>query len=125
MTIPDQIAALEDARFAAMLAGDIATLDRLMHPDLRYIHSAGEVDDKAAYLGSLSGGDMAYHSIQRSAVQISSTDTTAVVYARLAMEVTFMGAPRSVRSGSLAVWSQGPQGWQLLAVQSARLPEGA
>ena len=35
-SILDEIAALEDARYTAMLKGDVATLERLLHPVLVY-----------------------------------------------------------------------------------------
>jgi hypothetical protein len=51
-SILDEIAALEDARCTAMLKGDVATLERLLHPVLVYMHSTGVADSKpATYLG--------------------------------------------------------------------------
>jgi hypothetical protein len=42
----DEIKALEDRRYRAMLAGDAAALDDLCSGDLIYTHSKADYDDK-------------------------------------------------------------------------------
>ena len=49
MTDIADITRLEDERYAAMVAKDIGTLERLLHPALVYMHSSGVADDKALY----------------------------------------------------------------------------
>ena len=44
---------LEDERYAAMLAKDVAALERLLHPDLVYMHSSGIADTKASYIAGV------------------------------------------------------------------------
>jgi hypothetical protein len=46
----DEIKALEDRRYSAMLAGDTAVLDELCSDDLIYTHSKADYDDKRSYL---------------------------------------------------------------------------
>jgi ketosteroid isomerase-like protein len=46
----DEIKVLEDRRYRAMLAGDIAVLDELCSDDLIYTHSKADYDDKRSYL---------------------------------------------------------------------------
>ena len=45
-----EIKALEDRRYSAMLAGDMAVLDELCSDDLIYTHSKADHDDKRSYL---------------------------------------------------------------------------
>ena len=45
-----EIKALEDRRYRAMLAGDMAVLDELCSDDLIYTHSKADHDDKRSYL---------------------------------------------------------------------------
>ena len=45
-----EIKALEDRRYRAMLAGDMAVLDELCLDDLIYTHSKADSDDKRSYL---------------------------------------------------------------------------
>ena len=51
VAIPE-LKALEDRRYSAMLAGDMAVLDELCSDDLIYTHSKADYDDKRSYLGS-------------------------------------------------------------------------
>ena len=45
----DDILALEQRRFKAMIAGDTGELATLLHRDLKYTHSSGAVDSKDSY----------------------------------------------------------------------------
>ena len=45
-----EILALEERRYAAMLAADMGALEPLVHEDLVYTHSSGVVDGKASWL---------------------------------------------------------------------------
>ena len=46
----EEIKALEDKRYRAMIAGDVAVLDDLCSDDLIYTHSKADYDDKQSYL---------------------------------------------------------------------------
>lgn len=48
---------LVHARSAALVARDIPTLERLLHPDFVYVNAWGEVRDKASYLGRFAASD--------------------------------------------------------------------
>ena len=52
----NEIEALEDRRYRAMIDGDIAVLDELCSDDLIYTHSKGDHDDKRSYLRKVSIG---------------------------------------------------------------------
>ena len=47
-SVADQIHALEDERYAAMIASDVEALGRLLSDRLVYSHSTGGHDSKAA-----------------------------------------------------------------------------
>ena len=47
---------LEDERYQAMLDKDAPTLERLLHPDLVYMHSSGVADSKESYINGLLSG---------------------------------------------------------------------
>ena len=47
------ILAAEQRRCAAMLAGDNAALDAVLHQDLHFSHATGAVDDKIAYMAKM------------------------------------------------------------------------
>jgi ketosteroid isomerase-like protein len=46
----NEIKALEDRRYRAMIDGDTAVLDELCSDDLIYTHSKGDHDDKRSYI---------------------------------------------------------------------------
>lgn len=41
---------IEAKRCAALIAGDLATLLDILHPDLRHIHATGYADDRESYV---------------------------------------------------------------------------
>jgi len=47
-SVADQIHALEVERYAAMIAGDVEALGRLLSDRLVYSHSTGDHDSKAS-----------------------------------------------------------------------------
>jgi hypothetical protein len=112
------ILALEEERYAAMLAADTATLERLCDDGLTYTHSSGAVDSKASYVAGLRDEAFAYKTIARENERVVVRGPCALVFCRLKMELDVRGTPRKVDSDALAVWvADGPQP-RLLAVHS-------
>jgi hypothetical protein len=116
------IAKLEDERYAAMLSGDLATLDRLLDDRLRYVHSSGHADDKASYLAGLRKGKTKYLSISRENQSIVILGESAAVFVTFHLEVAVPGAVRSVHARALALWSLSQGAWRVGAVLSGSIP---
>ncbi|WP_323038922.1 NAD(P)-binding domain-containing protein [Gemmobacter sp.] len=112
------ILTLEDARYDAMLAADTETLDRLLDPGLRYIHSSGGTDSKDSYLAAFASGLFRYRRIARSEQSLQISGETALVLNRLEIDIDVQGTPREVRAKALAVWSRASGCWRLICVQS-------
>jgi Domain of unknown function (DUF4440) len=55
-----ELLALEERRFAAMIARDFGMLEALVHEELRYTHSSGVTDGKASWLESMRSGRVKY-----------------------------------------------------------------
>ena len=71
-----EVLAVDDARTAALIAADRPALDRTLARELRYVHSNGLTQDRAAYLAAAVGGAMQYRVIeplQRQARPLSGT----------------------------------------------------
>lgn len=117
-TTAQDIRALDDERYAAMLAGDVATLDRLLDPALRYTHSSGVVDTKASYLDGVRGKLWEYRSIDRSEEEIVVRGSAALVFNRFRASIAVSGTPKQLDNRMLAVWSQSGERWRLIAVHS-------
>ncbi|NYZ17626.1 NAD-binding protein [Azospirillum sp. RWY-5-1] len=113
------IAALEDERYAAMLAGDIATLDRLLDTTLRYIHSSGGTDSKESYIAGFASGHVRYRHVTRSGQSIQVSGDAALVLSRLGIDILVGGKPKRIEAMAMAVWSRTSGRWRLICVQSA------
>ena len=70
----DEIKALEDRRYRAMLAGDAAALDELCSDDLIYTHSKADYDDKRSYLHKVGTRHFTYPEITHPADRILVVD---------------------------------------------------
>ncbi len=119
----DDILALEQRRFKAMIAGDAGELETLLHRDLKYTHSSGAVDSKDSYTRGVCEKLWDYQSIKTSSETVSIHGDTALVHCRLQIDLEVKGAPRQVDSIALTVWIKDEGRWQVLAVHSTPDPK--
>jgi ketosteroid isomerase-like protein len=117
-SILDEIAALEDARYTAMLKGDVATLERLLHPVLVYMHSSGVADSKASYISGLRDGVWNYQHIERADQKTVVQGNTALVFNRLLIRIKVRGVHKELDNRAVAVWVRDSNEWRLLGLQS-------
>ncbi len=87
----NEIKALEDRRYQAMLEGDTATLDALCSGDLIYTHSKGDHDDKQSYLHKVGSRHFTYLEITHPADRILVADGAALVTGRMTAKVSVAG----------------------------------
>ena len=113
---------LEDQRFAAMIARDLAALEQLTHNELLYTHSSGVTDTKASWIESMKSGKVKYKSASCSERQVRFFGEVALVRGRAAIEVDIGGQPKSLRLLFLNAWTRTPQGWKFAAWQSCPQP---
>lgn len=118
----EALLALEERRRTAMLAGDIAALQALLAPDLRYTHSTGASDTQRSLLAKLAGGQIAYRQLAFTQLAVQCTADAGTVAGEMHAEVLRDGLPRSVAACYLAVWLQRAGAWQLAAFQGTALP---
>lgn len=115
------ILALEDQRYAAMIAVDKAALERLFHDELVYTHSSAAIDSKASFIASM-GAKYRYTAAKRSEEVVRFYGDTALVSGRAVLNVTVDGDPRVLNIAFLAVWVKTAAGWRFTAWQSCKLP---
>jgi hypothetical protein len=108
------IAALEDERYAAMLSGDRATLDRLLDDRLRHVHSSGYVDSKTSYMNDF-GRRWQYRSIERRDQIIVPLNDSALVFNTLHIDVQVADGLRKVDARALTVWTMSGGAWRVVA----------
>ena len=108
----------------ATIKKDVATLEKIYHPDLTYSHSTASLQTKAEVLKAVAGPgvteSMTFHE-----TGIRIYGNVALVRGRNELR---NGAPGSMRDNHLNIlWvmlkGPGPQGWQIVARQTTRLPE--
>jgi hypothetical protein len=117
-----QLRELEDPRYAAMLAGDAATLEALFDDALTYTHSSGVVDTKASYIAGVRDQLWAYKDITRENERVVVRGNCGLVFCRLKIDLNVRGVPRKVDSNALAVWVEAGGALRLVAVHSAGVP---
>jgi ketosteroid isomerase-like protein len=113
-----EIELLEDERYAAMRAKDLATLDRLLHEDLLYVHSSGATDTKRSYIASVRDHVWEYRQIRRDEQVTRTLGPVALVFNRLHMDTLNRGVAAELDNRALAVWVRTDGPWRLIAVQS-------
>ena len=118
------VTATLEAMAQATIKKDVATLDKIYHPDLTYSHSSAMNQTKAEVLKAVAGPgvteSMTFH------------ETSVRIYGNVALvrgrNELRNGAPGSMHDNHLNIlWvmlkGPGPQGWQIIARQTTRLPE--
>ena len=113
-----------EAMAQATIKKDVATLDKIYHPDLTYSHSSAMLQSKAEVLKAAAGPgvteSMTFH------------DNTIRIYGNVALvrgiNELRNGQPGAMHDNHLNIlWvllkGPGPHGWQIVARQTTRLPE--
>ena len=119
------LAALDDRRYAAMLAGDTAVLEELLHDDLCYMHSTGGSDTKQSYIAGLRDGAFVYRKIERDDQTVRVHGDLGMVFNHMQADVEIRGNLRHLDNRLLAVWTRDGGKWRLIGLQSGSIPEPA
>jgi ketosteroid isomerase-like protein len=113
----------EDARFAAMVAGDAAAMGSWFAEDLHYVHATGLVEDRAQLIDSIASGRARYVAVtpaEREVVGLA--DDAALVRGRGRFQVAANGVPLDLQIRYLAVYGLQDGRWRLRSWQSLRVP---
>lgn len=96
-----------------MKQGDIGALSRILHPDLKYVHSDGSSDSKASYLEGVSSRKWIYKTIDVVEEQISIDREMARFIGTIHIEVVRAGWLSSIDCGFTAEWVLESGEWQM------------
>lgn len=119
-----QVRAADDERIAALIAADPARIDAVDSPQLKYMHSGGDVDTEKSLIDSLQTGHAKYYAVrydERTFTQISPE--IVLMNGRGDFYVLANRKPTHVYLTFLAVWRNEGGGWRFLAWQSCQIPE--
>jgi ketosteroid isomerase-like protein len=119
-----QVIQAEKDRFAAMVKGDRAALEKLVADDVTYIHSTALLQNKAEFIASVLGGTIDYVSITPNEKEwkIRIEGNTAIVNGLAAVNVIDTGKDRKITIRFTTVQSNRGGAWQLRTWQSTVVP---
>lgn len=112
-----EIRALEDRRYAAMLAGDVQTLADLCSDAMIYTHSRGDRDTRASYLARVAEKFFVYHEIDHPVEKIVLGSDSALVFGAMRARARVNGEERTLNNSCLAVWVREAGAWKFAAFQ--------
>ncbi len=120
------ILAFEQRRCAAMIAGDIRTLEYLLSDDLIYVHASSRIDDKASFLAQIKSGALKFERIERDDVTVRICNcTSAIVTGRARVFVNSKGEAKEIYIRFTNVWVRADAragDWQLATWQATKIP---
>ena len=118
----DTILALEDRLYQAMIDADVAALDELCAPNLRYTHTTGAHDTKESYLKKVADGYFDYEGIDHPVDHMIIEGNAALVFGRMTIEVNREGVRKKMSGCRLSVWLEQAGGWRFAAFQPTLIP---
>jgi hypothetical protein len=117
------VLAAEDARFAAMVAADVAGMRRWLAEDLRYVHSTGKVENRDELIAGIAAGKLRYIALTPGERQVRFLGpSAAVVEGSARIQAAAGAATADFQSRYVAVYALDGASWRLRAWQSLRLP---
>lgn len=105
----------------AMVSGNQQDLEKIASENLSYGHSGGKIEDKAAFVKSISSGSSDFVSIDLTDQTISVKGKMAIVRHKLAAKTNDNGKPNEVKLGVLLVFAKEGKDWKLLARQAYKI----
>jgi hypothetical protein len=123
--VDDAIAAVlaaDQARNVALVAHDLAALERILAPDFNYTHSTGKQETKAAHIKSLVDG-LRYTKLETSELRANIITPDVIPLNGTFEQIKGVeGALKPGRFLFLAVWRKSGATWQTTSLQSALPP---
>lgn len=111
----------ERALYDAMIAKDFVALDRLLDPDLAYVHSTAVRETKTQYLDGVARGLYEYEHIAVHDAHIRVYGQVAMIDGVCEMRVGVVGAPKdSLRLQVVLAWRETGGDWRLVHRHATR-----
>jgi hypothetical protein len=123
--VVDELIALEAERRRCLIERDFDGLGRLFADDLTYVHSIGNVQDRATYLAYVQG-PLRFLSIERPALQVKRHGDVAIMSGPMVNTIMPPNLEQAVKVGAFVVqaWVRGADaGWRMTHFQATRPPE--
>jgi ketosteroid isomerase-like protein len=105
----------ERALQAAMLAGDVEELDRLLHPEMLAVGPDGQMVDKAGDLAAHRSGIFKIAELSEEELRMTLLGDLAVTFVVLQIRGTIEGADASGRMRYTRTWTLDGDAWRVIA----------
>lgn len=112
----------EKAWAKAVVAGDLAALERIFTPDLIYAHSTGKIETLRMYLDRLKEGKQRYDDIQFEKTQVRLHGDSAVAHSIARAMGKNDNGPFNDHLMMIHVWVKQGGSWRLAAHQTTKIP---
>ncbi|HEX6945276.1 MAG TPA: nuclear transport factor 2 family protein [Casimicrobiaceae bacterium] len=119
--IADPVAELQDLetrRATAMVGADVATLERLFAPELRYGHANGVTETRSELLARLRSGALRYERLELRDLDVRLAGDVALVRGFAAVRAVGTAGKVDATLAYLGVYVYRDGRWQLVAYQS-------
>jgi len=115
----EEIHAVEDRRYDAMIRGDADALANTLAEEFVYHQPNGKTNDKPGYIKQMQSGAVKIFSAERYDVKVNLYDDVATAMGSTRLDVEIAGERRKADLRYLNVWVKRDGRWQLAARQSA------
>jgi hypothetical protein len=119
-----EVLRIDQARLAAMMAGDGVALGRVFSDEVIFTHSDGRVEAKADYIKNMTAGDTAYKDVKTSDLTARQIAADVIVLAGGQEMKKKLGPTWSeIKLRFMSVWRNEAGTWRMIAWQSMK-PSG-
>jgi hypothetical protein len=123
--VPEEAAiiAAQDARFAAMVKGDVAYLENALAPSLTYHHSSGAAQNKAEFMAAMKGGGLKYKAVEALERKVRRVGAVAIITGVSRLQASNNGEVIDTKARFTDIYENDHGRWVQLAWQSTRIPD--
>jgi ketosteroid isomerase-like protein len=114
-----EIDQIEDARYEAMMRGDLVSLANILADEFVYHQPTGNVATKASYIEQIRSGEVKIRKAERYGVKIHFYGNVATVMGSTRLDLELKGERSEVDLYYLNVWVLRDGRWQIVVRQSA------
>jgi ketosteroid isomerase-like protein len=107
---------------SAVVAKDVAALDKIYTDDLIYAHATGSIESKQHYIDRLKTGKQRYDSIKHESTKVAMYPDAAVAHSILRMTGN-NGQPFNDHVMMMHLWVKQNGTWRLAAHQTTKLAD--
>ncbi|MEO8004632.1 MAG: nuclear transport factor 2 family protein [Betaproteobacteria bacterium] len=122
-TAEEDLNALEQIRYEALIGKDWQTLDTLLSDEFFYNTAGGASMTKSAFIDLMKSGAAVVNKAVRDESIVRDYGEIALVSGVAHIDVTVKGEDKTIHSRYLHVWIRKGMGWKLVARQATYLPE--